>query len=114
MTTDRELTDLTAKTAEATGTRFCYKCAAHRPLLGGQNCPPADRAARLRLCQASRAARRTAIMIRWARILWLTTKVAYLKCCRAWLQDAAHPLAGEFTLQIYNLEWRLTQLWTEH
>lgn len=36
MTTDRELTDLTAKAAEATGTRFCYKCAAHRPLLGGK------------------------------------------------------------------------------
>jgi len=52
-------------------------------------------------------------MIRWTLILWLTTKVAYLKCCRAWLQDAAHPLTSEFTLQIYNLEWRLTQLWTE-
>lgn len=36
MTTDKELTDLTDRASSITGTRFCYKCAAHRPLLGGK------------------------------------------------------------------------------
>lgn len=36
MTTDKELTDLTNRASSITGTRFCYKCAAHRPLLGGK------------------------------------------------------------------------------